>query len=204
MNTQVVVIHGGQAYTTYDDFIQHLATKEVEYDTFFKRHEPRWKELLPERLGDAYDVAKPTMPNYQNAKFDEWKLWFERIIPFLRDDVILVGHSLGAMFLAKYLSENIFPRSIEKLFLIAPALVRDGINGGEDGGEFLPNPDMLINVTKQCERVHIFHSKDDEVVPYTHAEKYMQHMPDAELLTFEDSGHFITEDIPELVEYIRK
>ena len=44
-----------------------------------------------------------------NARYEEWKIWFERMIPFLNDNVILVGHSLGGIFFVKYLSENLLP-----------------------------------------------------------------------------------------------
>ncbi len=59
------------------------------------------------------------MPNKTNAQFEEWKIWFEKFIPFLNDGVILVGHSLGGVFLAKYLSENKFPKKIGGVFLVS-------------------------------------------------------------------------------------
>ena len=60
------------------------------------------------------------MPLKEDAKYEDWKIYFERYIPFLRNDCILVGSSLGAMFLAKYLSENKFPKKILATFLVCP------------------------------------------------------------------------------------
>ena len=48
------------------------------------------------------------------------------------------------------------------------------------------------------------HSKDDFVVPYEHALKYKEALPEAALLTFEDKNHFLVEELPELLTEIRK
>ena len=201
MKRQVVIVHGGEAYTDYTMFLSQLREREVDYDTFFTQKGPGWKDLLQSRLGDGYEVAVPRMPNRANAQFEEWKLWFERLLPFLRDDIILIGHSLGAMFLAKYLSENVLPVRIHKVFLVAPAISGEGLEG-EDGGDFFPDEEKLGLLTEQSKSVYVFHSKDDPVCPYSHSEKYVQLMPEAVLVSFEDREHFSQEDIPELVERI--
>jgi len=202
MKKQVVLIHGGCAYRSNDDYVQDLKTREIDRDLFFTEREPRWKDLIQTRLGDGFEVAKPKMPSYENAKFEEWKIWFERLLPFLRDDVILIGHSLGAMFLAKYLSEHTLSIRIEKIFLVAPAIGADGLTG-EDGGDFLPEPSKVHALTDRCTQVYLFHSEDDEIVPYSHAAKYMEAMPRAEFVSFTERGHFFQDDIPELIEYIK-
>ncbi len=203
MKQQVVVIHGGEAYSKYEDFVSQLKTGEVDYDNFFTERLPRWKDLIRNTLGDAYEVAKPRMPNSQNAKFDEWKIWFERLIPFLDDDVILVGHSQGATFLLKYLSENIFTKDIKKLFFIALALRSDGLTG-EDGGDFLPDIKKVSSISKQCAQIFIFHSRDDEVCPFTHSQEVSKVIPSAEFVIFEDRDHFSQDEFPELIERIKK
>jgi predicted alpha/beta hydrolase family esterase len=58
------------------------------------------------------------MPNKQNAQYEEWKLVFEKIIDKLDENFILIGHSLGAMFIVKYLSENTISKTIEKTLLL--------------------------------------------------------------------------------------
>src|SRR3989338_2804562 len=108
MKTQVVVIHGGDAFSTHEEYLRFLK----DFPLTIERVRPKrdWKSFLPEVLGEEYDVLAPIMPNKTNAQFSEWCLWFEKMFPFLEDDVILVGHSLGGMFLAKYLTEYTFPR----------------------------------------------------------------------------------------------
>ncbi|MDR0860065.1 MAG: hypothetical protein LBO09_03640 [Candidatus Peribacteria bacterium] len=51
------------------------------------------------------------------------KIWFEKIFPYLNNEgTILIGHSLGAMFLLKYLSENTFPQPLSQLHLISSSI----------------------------------------------------------------------------------
>lgn len=69
------------------------------------------KEKLQEQLGSDFLVYQPQFPNKQNAQYPEWKLFFEKTIAQLEDGLILIGHSLGASFLVKYLSENKIPQA---------------------------------------------------------------------------------------------
>ena len=72
--------------------------------------EPRLQEVL----GGEYDVLLPRMPNKNNAKYLEWKIWFERMIPFLNKEIILVGYSLGASFIANISLKRICRRKFSE------------------------------------------------------------------------------------------
>lgn len=126
----------------------------------------------------------PSMPNKQNAKYEEWKIWFERHFEYLRDGVILVGWSQGSYFFAKYLTENDFPFKIKALFLLAAPLEAHHDDTGEDGADFQFDTSRVGELTKKTDRIVIMHSKDDFVVPYEHALKYKEALPEAELVTF--------------------
>lgn len=191
---QVIYIHGGEGWQTYEDYLTYLQMTDVIVDP---REEPlkRWSKTLPERLGDGFQVLYIQMPSKQNAKYSEWKIWFERHLQFFDEEVILIGHSLGANFLAKYLSENTFPHRILSLHLVAGCF-------GEPGGfELLED---LSNIERQIEDITIYHSRDDDVVPFTAAEKYKTFLPSAKLVEFSDRGHFLGEEFPELVQNIIK
>jgi predicted alpha/beta hydrolase family esterase len=135
------------------------------------------------------------MPSKRNAKYIEWKIWFEKFFPFLKDDIILIGHSLGAIFLTKYLAENLLPSSIVQLHLVA------GVFGCDGGFDILGK---LDSIEKQCNQIFIYHSKDDFVVDFEDGKKYAQALPGAKFLIFEDKGHFLQSDFLELVENIEK
>ncbi len=199
MNKQVIFIHGGSSYSDYDTFIACL--KEESIDPFEVK-EKRWHQGLAESLGDEYEVFSPRMPNADNAKYLEWKIWFEKYIQFLHDGVVLIGHSQGGYFLAKYFTENSFPVKIAALVFAAAPFEPDDF-GGEDGGDFRFDVLALPKLLKITPKIVFFHSTDDFVVPYTHAQKYKESLPDAELLTFSDKNHFLIPEFPELVAYIK-
>jgi len=203
---QVFYIHGGDAFTNYSKYLDYLKVIDVSGLPTDAEPPKRWNKTLREDLGSNFDVFSPQMPDKLNAKYKEWKIWFERFHEHLRDDVVLVGWSLGGMFLSKYLVENEAPFKIKALFLLA-AVYGDGSlvdeETGEDGGDFVYDVSLVSSLAKKIDTIKIFHSKDDFVVPYEHALKYKEALPEAELVTFEDKNHFLVEELPELVELIK-
>ena len=193
---QVVVIHGGDSFDSDQDFAAALENWPVTIESFLPHSD--WKRNLESELGESYQVLQPQMPNKFDAHYRHWKIWFERMFPFLQDEVTLVGHSQGGLFLVKYLSENMFPKKIKGLFLVAPPHSETpGV------GDFkLSKP--LNSIERVCENVHLYQSKDDLVVPYAAVEFYRKELPNVHAHIFEDRGHFNQETFPELLEEIRK
>ncbi len=196
MKKQAVVVHGGDSFGTYKKFLKSLKSWKVSRGSFVVKY--GWKSRLALELGKNFEVLSPRMPNKQNAKYKEWKIWFERMIPFLKNGVVFVGHSLGGLFLVKYLSENQLPRKISALFLIAAPY-----GDTKDIAEFKIKSD-LQKVWAQCQNIHIFQSLDDPIVPASEAEGYQKAWPDARLHIYKNRGHFNQEKFPELVKEIRK
>lgn len=200
---QVFYIHGGSSYTKHEDFLYDLAHKEL-WTAPDQEKKKFWPHRLRSALGDEHQVFMPSMPNSDNAKYDEWKLWFERHFEFLKDDVILVCWSLGATFIAKYVSEQALPVRVKHLFMLAgPYDYFVSEECREDGGDFYPDITLIPQLAERCAGISILHSKDDFVVPYEHALKYKAVLPEAELISFEDKNHFLVEELPELVECIK-
>lgn len=207
MKKQIVFIHGGSAYSDYKQYLLHLRTKPIENPFVDAEVPKKWKHTIREELADTHEVAYPQMPNSNNSKYEEWKIWFERHIDFMHNGVLLVGWSQGAYFLLRYLSENEFPLKIGGLFLVAPPFEADTFptqGAVEDGGDFGFNLEKLPNVEKQIADIFIYHSEDDPVVPYEHAVKLSAALPKATLRTFEGRGHFFNQEtFPELVADIK-
>ena len=199
---QVFYIHGGTAYSDYEAYLNDLRTKEIRNLPGLEQLK-KWPSSLVEDLGEQYEVFTPSMPNSSNAKYEEWKIWFERHFEYLHDDIILVGWSQGGYFLAKYLIENDTPFSIKALFLLA-APYEPADFGGEDVGDFAFDTSRAGELANKADKIFIMHSKDDFVVPYEHALKYKKALPEAELVTFEDKTHFLVEEFPELLEKVRE
>jgi uncharacterized protein len=124
---------------------------------------------------------------------------FEKVVPLANEDVVLVGHSLGGIFLVKYLSENICLKKIRSTFLVsAPYNTPDR------------HPLVDFNITtsldgfvKQAGEIIIYHSKDDVVVPFDNAELYHKELPNSKFRVFDDRGHFNDEHFPELARDIK-
>ncbi len=168
---QLVFIHGATAFSTYEDFLSWLRTVPVD-DPLNER--PRaWPATLRERLADTHEVIAPSMPNKQNARYEEWRIWFERHIPFLRDNVVLAGWSQGGYFLVKYLIENTLPVSVGALYLIAAPFEADDFDG-EDGGDFCFDTNRVGTLAERTDTIYLFHSRDDSIVPFRHAQQYQK------------------------------
>ena len=200
MSHQVVMIHGGHAFDKHEDFLRRLRDKKVTADDFKIKN--GWKENMQSDLGAQFEVFNPRMPNGQNAYYVEWKIWFEKLTSFLDDSVILIGHSLGGLFLIRYLSENIFPKNIKALFIVAAPY--EGKNNKHIHNENFIFNKSLEKVQSQAKVMFMYHSKDDPIVPFSDFEKFQQKLPNAIFLPFETEGHFNKIEVPGLVEKIRE
>ncbi|MBL7142464.1 MAG: alpha/beta hydrolase [Candidatus Pacebacteria bacterium] len=198
MKKQVVVIHGGDTFKSYKDYLAFLKSYEIEIN---KLKTKRWKETLAVKLGKGFEVIYPKMPNPMNAKYKEWKIIFEKLLPFLRNNVILLGHSLGAAFLAKYLAENKFPKRIMAVFLVSAPF--SGKSKKYSLADFKP-PKSLKNLEKQTNKIVIYYSKDDKVVPFSDMKKYVKALPGAKTVIFKNRGHFNQTELPELIKEIKR
>ena len=188
---QILIIHGGDSFSSYDAYVRSLRSLEISYDRL--RQQKKWKTWLVEQLPEA-DVLLPTFPNCSNAVYDEWVVYFEKLLPFLHDEVYLIGHSLGAMFLAKYLNEAPLNKPVKKLLLVAGGYDDESM---EDLGSFKVT--SAKNLPQSADEIHLFHSKDDPVVPYSELAKFQADLPDAIIHSFENRGHFLGESFPELL-----
>lgn len=194
---QVIVIHGGTTFSDYEDYLQYLRTKPVTIDRM--RYQQSWKERLQEELGDEYNVLLPNMPNGTNARYSEWKLWFDNVASVITDGCVLVGHSLGGIFLIKYLSENQFPSKIAATALIAAPYDDES---QEDLGDFKFDKVSKL-FSSQAGKITFFFGTDDPVIASSEIKKYERDLPTANFRIMSASDHFVRPAFPELIEFIR-
>lgn len=197
MKTQILLIGGGNAFEKHEDYLKYLETRHVSLDHF--RANMNWKNGLQTLLGNEFDVLIPQMPNNQNARYSEWKIWFERILLLLDGEIIFIGHSMGGLFLMKYLSENTCLVKIRATFLLAAPFVSKGEYPLAD----FYTDSQLIGVENQAGHIFIYHSTDDPTVPTLCAERYKKALPGAHLCILEGCGHLNQKDFPEIIEAIR-
>lgn len=192
------MIHGGMTFKNQKDYLSYLKNKNIKLDK-----KPRWTEdYIDKELGKKFQIIKPRFPLQDNAKYEDWKIWFERYIPFLNNNVILVGGSLGGIFLAKYLSENKFPKKLLSVYMICPPF--DNTVLGEDlVGGFKFKPDLSL-IEKNCKDVTLMFSADDDCVPVSHAEKYRNKLKDSKIIIYKSkNGHFKISKFPEIIKMIK-
>ena len=101
--TQIFIIHGGMTFKNRKDYLHYLRRREISIEKKI-----RWSDdYLDKTLGKNFEIIRPHMPLGDNAKYTDWKIFFKRYFPHLRNNIILIGNSLGGIFLAKYLSQLI-------------------------------------------------------------------------------------------------
>jgi predicted alpha/beta hydrolase family esterase len=195
---QILYIHGGSTYRSRKDF---LATLKVLKISIEKRI--RWSDdFLDQQLGDKFDIIRPKMPLKEFARYSEWKIFFEHYFPYLRDGIVLIGSSLGGIFLAKYLSENKFPIKISSLVLVAPPF-DNSLSSEELVGGFKLKSNLLL-ISQNCPQVNLLFSEDDPLATLAHAQKYRQKLPQANFVFFQSkNGHFKVSEFPEIIEMIK-
>lgn len=197
MKTSIILIHGGTTFDTYEEYLEYLRSCELTAEKLQKKD---WKDSLDKELSE-FEVLYPKMPNSKNARYLEWKLWFEKLISITSGEVILIGHSLGGIFLAKYLSENDFPKKIKQIHLVCAPYDTEVIK--ESLADFALSK-IVDNIGDKASKIFLYQSKDDTAVAYEDVLKYKRDLPDSELVIFEDRGHFTQENFPELINNIRK
>ena len=193
---QIVLIHGGSSFDNYERYLNSLKNGSINYERLLWAQ--KWREWIAQNI-TGYDVLLPDFPNKQNAQYEEWKIYFEKLLPLLGDDVQLVGYSLGAMFLAKYLHESPLDSPVRRLVLVSPCYDDESV---EDLGSFRVM--SATGLEKSAREIHLFHSKDDPVVPFTELAKFQRDLPTATVHIFEDRNHFFQPTFPELKELLEK
>ena len=195
---QVLFIHGGMTFKSRHDYLNFLRQREIVLENWSS-----WsREYLDQALGDNFEVIRPAMPLKENACYDDWLIHFERYLPLLRDNIVLIGSSLGGLFLAKYLSEQKFPKKILSTYLVCPPF-DDTLFGENLAGGFELGSDLSL-LEQNCSNLRLLFARQDDVVPIDHAAKYRQQLKQAEIIIYDHiAGHFKITEFPEIIVLIK-
>ncbi|MFT4311493.1 MAG: alpha/beta hydrolase [Candidatus Woesearchaeota archaeon] len=128
------------------------------------------------------EMYKSYMPNY-----GVWKSEFEK--NKIDENTILVGHSCGAGFIIRWLSEN-KNVSVDKVVLVAPWL--DPFN--EKKNNFF---DFKIdeNLASRINKLVVFNSTNDMQSIQKSLEIIKEKIKNIKIVDFENYGHFTHEDM---------
>lgn len=154
----------------------------------------------------GFEVVVPELPDSDSPDLAAWLCTLNEAIGESRDDLLLIGHSLGALAALHWLSHLPARTKIAGLFLIAPPLRPTGI---PEVDRFLTQPPDMALVRKMAERAAVLVSDQD---PYllpdpTSLAKCLSH-DGFEILTAPGKGHFSPasglKTLPELVTWAER
>jgi len=156
---------------------------------------------LQKALGAAYEVHFPKMPLEESAGYADWKAQITRELSALNHPIILVAHSVGGSILLKYLTEEKVEKPIAGLFLLAVPYF-----GADETWNY---PDMNLppdfaSTLPPIDRIFLYHSRDDEVVPFAHLALYAAILPQAVVRIFDGRGHQFGNDLAVIAEDIAR
>ena len=191
---KLIFIHGGETFNTeaeYETYLKSLTIEPLE-----TQEKPRkWKDdFFKFLLENKFEIFYPQMPCSENAKYKFWKIVFENILKSANEETIFVGHSLGASFLLQYFSEKQIG-NFPQLHLVAPAF---NINSGG-----FKHSNNFSKTKKQFKEIFIYHSQDDEIVPFEDSEKITNLLPEATFIKYKNRNHFFDERSPEIEKFLK-
>lgn len=197
MKKQIIYIWGWEAKENYKDFNDYL--KKIEFNPYKEKKE-KWSNLLEKDLWEDFEVIRILLPNKYFADYNQRKIMFEKVFPYLKEDAIFIWYSLGWTFLVKYFDEEIVNFSFSKLFLVAPAF-----KDSKKEVLWTFNFDKkLEKIKKYSKKITIFHSKDDPIVCFDDFLDFKKNIPKAKFIEFENKWHFLIPEFPEIIKEIKK
>src|SRR5919107_257667 len=154
---------------------------------------------LRDALGSGYEGRCPTMPKEDSPQYTASRDRIASELAELDGEVLLVGHSLGASILLKYISEEKTVTPIAGMFLVAPPYW--GVEDWEVD-EYVLQEDFASTLPRGL-TMFFYHSRDDEWVPFAHLALYAEMFPHANARQFDGRGHQFDDDLTEVAHDIQ-
>ncbi len=176
-----------------------MPSKEEYFSSVTSPSNSHWIAWLQNKLlQNNILVQTPEMITPYEPEYNKWE---ETISHFKIDEnTILVGHSCGAGFFLKYLSQQ--RKQFKHLFLIAPWI---------DPSDELKN-DFFQGIFESKidgAKITIFYSTDDESTILRSVEEIKKNYTDSKYISYDNKGHFCFSDLnsnefPELLDEVLK
>lgn len=183
-----IILHGFSSKSKY---------YSEDYPSGSNSHWLPW--LQKHLLMNDIKADTPEIPNVYEPKYEVFVKEVERFD--ITPETTLVGHSMGAGFWVRYLTEHPALK-VDKVVLVAPWLNLDH----KYDFDFLDfNIDQAI--TQRVNQFILFSSDNDSAEVQDTVELLKQKLPDAKVKDFHEYGHFTlhsmkTDAFPELLEAI--
>jgi len=168
------------------------------------KEDKKLADSLQKSLGSSYEVVFPKMENEEDADYATWARQITGEVASVDDAVILVGHSVGASVLLKYLAENKIKNTITGIFLIAAPFWGGDKGWTYDGYKTLELPSKADTELPNDVPLFFYHSKDDETVPFAHLALFAERFPNAIVSELDGRGHQLNNDLSEVADDVKK
>jgi predicted alpha/beta hydrolase family esterase len=157
---------------------------------------------LSHSLGPQYEVHYPALPHEEDASYEKWKHQLEKELAPMQGPIVLVGHSVGASILIKWMSEMGAEKPVAGMFLLACPFW--GGNGWRYSGyeELMLSEGGTTNLSKG-RQLFLYHCRDDATVPFDHLALYAQILPVATVCERDEGGHQFNNDLSFVAEDIK-
>lgn len=147
-------------------------------------------DSLKLNLGPGYAVHYPLLPNDGTPDLGR-RQQISHEISAAEDNVILVGHSLGASMLLACVSEIKIRKKIAGIFLLATPFW----DGDEDWVKaFKLQPDFPTRLDEKTP-LYFYHCRDDKEVPFNQLSNYKEKVPWASFREIPVGGHQFNNDL---------
>lgn len=184
MNRRVIIVHGWGGSPQSDFF--------------------PWLRQELERMN--YEVVIPAMPDTDNPRIEKWVPHLTQVIGEIKEDDILIGHSIGCQTILRFLESLPEDKRVGKAILVAG--FGSYLKGLTRDEKLITQPwiDAPLDLgkvrTKANSFVAIF-SDNDPFVPLEENSKLFQEKLGAKILIEHNKGHFnqMPKECPDLLEF---
>jgi len=154
----------------------------------FGNPDENWFPYLKAELATRFEIVAPQFPTGNDQTLDNWLEVFKNEIGELRENDILVGHSIGCAFILQLLS-NKDSGKIQAALLVSGFLDILGIDEFDEVNKTFVTPEVdWSHIKNRIGEVKIWHGTNDPYVPITMAQKIATSL-EVELVEVANGGH---------------
>lgn len=147
-----------------------------------------WLPWLQQQLNIHGVLSQtPEIPEPYNPDYEKWKEIFEQFK--IKEDTTLIGHSCGAGFIVKYLSENNI--KVGKVVLVAPWINSQR----EDNIAMFDNLQIDNHLLNKTCGITIFSSSNDDQAIKNSISVLQGAVEGIKVIEFNNYGHFCLDDM---------
>ena len=140
---------------------------------------------LREELGGEFEVLFPVMPGTEDdPHYEAWRDRLSSELDALEGKVIVFGHSLGGSVALKYCAQMGFDEKVAGLICAGTPYW-----GTSDWEEEWALPEGWPGDGPPLPPTILFHSRDDEEIPFAHLDRYARRLPAASAHPLDGCGH---------------